>query len=181
MRITSTRLGGTTVAYFDDLKFQKSTAGNTIFMLAPDDETLMELHTITLFVEGTVTEGQGQHGIPGSGFMGLTLVNGYQFRAINVQGIETMSLVKNLREVLRNPDITISTGGDATKMWVRLDINFKESPLYLNSRENARLEYVILDDFSGLETFTAHAGFKERVLEPDISRDVEIETPAQKF
>lgn len=170
--ITATTSTNSTNKYFiDDFGLQEPGVSNPVtYTLRPNIETLMDIQEFSFYLEGPETEGQGATGISGTGMLsavGLTL--GFTFRIKSLAGIVFSTSVVNMRDLLRLPGTRVQTGGDAINMWASIQLDFRQSPLYISSNEKEFIEIVVQDDYSLLTNFTVTSQFKSRPLEPGIT------------
>ena len=153
------RAGAAATWYLDDFQIEE-TGSDIVFKFTPRDSQLFHVEQIGVFVANqSMTEAQIQ---AYDKFYGLTALENGVGVLIQSRGNIVISAAENtLEDQLTQPQISITTGGDGTNSWIKVNnmINFD-----LDGGERDFIEYRIQDDLTALDSYNVWIfGWAERL------------------
>lgn len=125
-----------------------------IYKVQPPANEVWDLHSSTLHVEDNAKLSIATYG------NGITLVNGIDLRVANDTGSRTLLGGQTIKELTHwqrylNPADFRDFGNDGETYTIRADFLITGEPIRLVGADNARIEIVLNDNFTGLVSHTA--------------------------
>lgn len=153
--------------YIDELQLEESGSSLT-YDIEPERGTLLHLNAFNFFFADSTYDASGSYTMPSipynSFFNTGPLTVGLNYNRI--QNIVTMQsfIFKGLNDILMQPHTYIvGNGFDGSTAWLSITMDFT-TPIILDPLRKDKMEFIVSDDMSGLETFIISASAKEEYI-----------------
>lgn len=142
--------------YLDSLQWEQTGDGPITYTIAPPEGRKLYVYNLHTTISGsfntTLVNASHQALSPDKFFNLTALDSGILFRTYkDGQLLFTYPFTRNL-DFLSFPGVRLQSGGDGSKAWMTVWFEFP-APFSLDARTNDRIEFIVTDDISSLDTF----------------------------